>query len=84
MVTAVSGFIEQVGSYDYDISFCHDLARFVLLATVLPLNWINSKIISGTTFHIIGLTKIPKIEFLPLDWIYLSIRIMRVFKLHKL
>jgi len=25
-----------------------------------------------TTFHIIGLAKIPKIEFLPLDWIYRS------------
>jgi len=31
--------------------------------------------ISGATFRIIGLTKIPKIEFLPLDWIYRSIRI---------
>ena len=36
------------------------------------------KIISGATFRIIGLTKIPKIEFLPLDWIYRSIRIMTV------
>ena len=29
-------------------------------------------------FCIIGLTKIPKIEFLPLDWVYRSIRIMTV------
>ena len=36
------------------------------------------KIISGATFRIIGLTKIPKIEFLPLDWIYRSIRIITV------
>ena len=50
----------------------------VSTATVLSLNWIHSKIISGATFHIIGLTKIPKIEFLPLDWIYRSIRIITV------
>ena len=31
------------------------------------------EIISGAAFCIIGLTKIPKIEFLPLDWIYRSI-----------
>ena len=31
------------------------------------------KIISGAAFCIIGLTKISKIEFLPLDWIYRSI-----------
>ena len=34
--------------------------------------------ISVAAFCIIGLTKIPKIEFLPLDWIYRSIRIMTV------
>ena len=34
--------------------------------------------ISGATFRIIGLTKIPKIEFLPLDWMYRSIRIITV------
>ena len=45
---------------------------------VLSLNWIHSKIISGATFRIIGLTKIPKIEFLLLNWIYWSIRIMTV------
>ena len=50
----------------------------VSTATVLSLNWIHSKIISGATFRIIGLTKIPKIEFLPLDWIYRSIRIITV------
>ena len=50
----------------------------VSTAAVLPLNWIHSKIISGATFCIIGLTKIPKIEFLPLDWIYRSIRINTV------
>ena len=47
----------------------------VSTATVLSLNWIHSKIICGATFRIIGLTKIPKIEFVPLDWIYHSIRI---------
>ena len=31
---------------------------------VLSLNWIHSKIISGAIFCIIGLTKIPKLEFL--------------------
>ena len=36
-------------------------------------------IISGAAFHIIGLTKISKIEFLPLDWIYRSIRNLTVF-----
>ena len=41
-------------------------------------SWIHSKIISGATFRIIGLTKIPKMEFLPLDWIYRSIRIITV------
>ena len=44
----------------------------------LPLNWIPSKIISAATFRIIGLIKLAKIEFLPLDWIYRSIRIMTV------
>ena len=44
----------------------------------LPLSWIHSKIISAATFCKIGLTKIAKIEFLPLDWIYRSIRIMTV------
>ena len=38
----------------------------------------SRKIISGAAFCITGLTKIPKIEFLPLDWIYRSIRIMTV------
>ena len=42
---------------------------------VLPLNWMHSKIISVAAFCIIGLTKI---EFLPLDLIYRSIRIMTV------
>ena len=51
----------------------------VFTATVLLLNWIHSKIISGATFRRIGLTKIPKIEFLPLDWIYHSILIMMVY-----
>jgi len=32
------------------------------------------EMISGAAFRITGLTKIPKIEFLPLDWIYHSIR----------
>ena len=34
--------------------------------------------LSVAAFRIIGLTKIPKTEFLPLDWIYRSIRIMMV------
>ena len=45
---------------------------------VLPLNWMHSIIISVAVFRINRLTKIPKIEFLPLDWIYRSIRIMTV------
>ena len=36
--------------------------------------------INRATFRITGLTKIPKIEFLPLDWIYRSIRIITVQK----
>ena len=56
--------------------------RFVGFTTMgkpaLPLSWIHSKIISAATFRIIGLTKIAKIEFLPLDWIYRSIRILMV------
>jgi len=36
------------------------------------------EIISEAAFQITGLTKIPKIEFLPLDWIYRSIGIMTV------
>ena len=44
----------------------------------LPLSWIHSKIISAATIRIIGLTKIAKIECLPLDWIYRSIQIMMV------
>ena len=48
------------------------------MAMVLSLNWIHSKIISGATFCIIGLTKNPKIEFLPLDWMYRCIRTMTV------
>ena len=45
---------------------------------VLPLNWMHVKIVSVAAFHIIGSIKIPKIEFLPLDWVYRSIRIMTV------
>ena len=36
-------------------------------------------IISGAAFRTIGLTKISKIELLPLDWIYRSIRNLTVF-----
>ena len=53
-------------------------ALWFLLLWVLSLNWIHSKINSGATFHIIVLAKISKIEFLPLDWIYRSIRIITV------
>ena len=42
-----------------------------------------AKIISVAAFPIIGLTKIPKIEFLSLDWIYHSIRIMTVNHLNR-
>ena len=59
---------------------CRDFARFVLLRTLRGVNNYDSsvkldslEIISGAAFRIIGLTKIPKIEFLPLDWIYRSI-----------
>ena len=69
----------------YADSFCHDFARFVLLRTLRGVYSYGSsakldslEIISGAAFRIIGLTKIPKIEFLPLDWIYLSIRINTV------
>ena len=41
-------------------------------------SWIHSEIISVAAFHIIGLAKISRIEFLPLDWIYHSIRTMTV------
>ena len=39
---------------------------------------IHSKIISAATIRILELTRIAKIEFFPLDWIYRSIRIMMV------
>ena len=55
---------------------------FTATATGSSLNWIHSKIISGAAFRINGLTKSPRIEFFPLDWIYHSIRIMTVS--HKL
>ena len=42
-------------------------------------SWIHSKIIAFLT---VGLTKTPKIEFLPLDWIYCSIRILMVTLKH--
>ena len=61
-------------------SFCHYFVRFVLLArgASSSAKLDSLEIISGAPFHIIGLTKIPKIKFLPLDRIYLSIRIMTV------
>ena len=49
-----------------------------LLLVAFPLNWIHSKLITTVAFCIIGLTKLAKIEFLLLDWIYHSIRIMLV------
>ena len=65
--------------FDKNASWCCPWLRFVVFTTMdslaLPLNWIHSKIISEATVRIIGLTKIAKIEFLPLDWIY---RIMTV------
>jgi len=45
---------------------------------VLWVKLMHTKIIRVAAFRIIGLTKIPKIEFLPLDWIYRSVRIMTV------
>ena len=52
---------------------------FVMSTLLLVLlNWLHSKITSAAAFHIIGLTKISKIEFLPRDWIYRSTRIMTV------
>jgi len=70
----------------YADSFCYDFARFVLLRTLHGVYSYSSsakldslEIISGAVFRIIGLTKIPKIEFLPLDWIYRSIRINTVY-----
>ena len=68
-----------------------DFACFVLLRMLSGVNSYGSspkldslQIISGAAFHIIGLTKIPKIEFLPLDWIYRSIRIITVIATLKL
>ena len=59
---------------------CSDFVRFVLLRTLCDVNSYDCsakldslEIISGAAFRIIGLTKIPKIEFLLLDWIYRSI-----------
>ena len=53
---------------------CHDFARFVLLRMLCGVDSYGSsakldslEIISGAAFRIIGLTKIPKIEFLLLD-----------------
>jgi len=37
----------------------------------LPLKWIHSRIFSAAALPIIGLTKITRMEFLPLDWIYI-------------
>ena len=60
-------------------SSAHDFAQFVLLSALrslllqdLLLHWIHS---SAATFGITGLIKLAKIEFLPLDWIYRSIRV---------
>ena len=51
---------------DFSILEC-----FVVSTTTgSSLNWIHLKVISVGTFCIIGLTKIARIEFLPLDWIY--------------
>ena len=62
-----------------DSLFCFDKnASWCLVLWALLLNWIHSKIISATTFRMIGLAKIAIIEFLSLDWIYRSIRIMTV------
>ena len=59
------------------LAFC--FAQNGLSLQALPLNWNLSKIINAAIFHIIGLTKIIRIEFLPLDWICRgSIRIMTV------
>ena len=44
----------------------------------LPLNCTHMKMISTAAFHIIGLAKFPRIEFLPLDWIYHFVRILMV------
>ena len=62
------------------------LCRFVLLRTLhgvyratgssVKLDALDKMNVAA--FHIIGLTKIPQIEFLLLDWIYRSIRIMTV------
>ena len=52
-------------------------ASWCLPLRVIPLNGFT-QIISGAAFRIIALTKTPKIEFLPLDWVYCSIRIMTV------
>ena len=59
------------------LAFC--FANNGLLLQALLLNWNHTKIINAAIFHMIGLTKIVRIEFLPLDWIcHGPIRIMMV------
>ena len=58
------------------VLFCQEHFVMSTVLQVLPLNWMHSKIITVAAFRIIALTKIPKIEYLPLDWIYCSIRII--------
>ena len=50
--------------------FCFSWERSVV--PTLPLNWIQPKIVSAAVFCTTGLAKIPRIECLPLDWIYHS------------
>ena len=44
----------------------------------LVWGWLTLAPINLAAFRIIGLTKISNTEFLPLDWLYCSIRIMTV------
>ena len=61
--------------HDFTVLFCFLVSTAMGSSTKLD----SLNILSGAAFHIVGLTDIPKIEFLPLDWIYCSIRIMTVY-----
>ena len=54
-------------------------ALWCLLLQAIPLIGFTENV-SPATFRIIGLTKVTRVEFLSLDWIYRSIRIMTVDK----
>ena len=58
--------------------FAKNASWCLLLQAILLIGF--TKNVSPATFHIIGLTKVTRVEFLSLDWIYRSIRMMTVDK----